>query len=143
MLEVRRGFFVFLHQLEEVGLVAVEMAPFRLSFHRFAPGIGLHAAGPATGAPGAAAFDDHVAVVSPSRAAAQPRLAAEDQPAADDAGAPEDADQAVVALGGAEVKLGFGRDLDVVADRTVVPSASSAFRRAGSCPPSREGCRRC
>src|SRR6185312_14634064 len=44
-----------------------------------------------------------------------PRLVAEDQPTAD-AGDPEDADQAVIALARAEVELGFGRDLDVVAD---------------------------
>ena len=85
------------------------------------PGVGLHAAASPAGALGAAALDDHVADL-PGGAAAEPRLAVEDQPAAD-AGAPEDADQAVELAPGAEVELGFGRDLDVVADPDLGPQA--------------------
>src|SRR6202012_609209 len=107
-------FVVLLHQLEEVGLLAVLLTAARLRFHRRAARVGLHAAAPAARAFGAAAFDHHVADL-PGRAAAEPGLAAEDQAAAD-AGPPEDADQAVEALAGAERVLGFGRHLDVVAD---------------------------
>ena len=41
---VRRGLLVLLHQLEEVGLVALFVLAARLGFHRRAPGVGLHAA---------------------------------------------------------------------------------------------------
>ena len=78
------------------------------------PGVGLHAALAPAGALGAAALDDHVADLA-GGAAAQPGLAVEDEAAAD-AGAPEDADQALELAPGAEVELGLGRDLDVVAD---------------------------
>ena len=112
-------FAVLLHQLEEVGLVALLVLAARLGFHRRAARVGLHAALAPAGALGAAALDDHVADL-PGGAAAQPRLAVEDEAAAD-AGAPEDADQALELAPGAEVELGLGRDLDVVADPDLGP----------------------
>ena len=116
---VSRGLLVLLHQLEEVGLVALFVLAARLGFHRRAAGVGLHAALAPAGALGAAALDDHVADLA-GGAAAEPGLAVEDEAAAD-AGAPEDADQALELLAGAEVELGFGRDLDVVADLDLGP----------------------
>ena len=112
-------FPVLVHQLEEVGLVALFVLAPRLGFHRRAPGVGLHAAAPPAGALGAAALDDHVPYLA-GGAAAEPRLAAEDEAAAD-AGSPEDPDQALELLTGTEVELGFGRDLDVVADSYLGP----------------------
>ena len=112
-------FVVLLHQLEEVGLVALLVLAARLGFHRRAARVGLHAAPAPAGALGAAALDDHVADL-PGGAAAQPGLAVEDEAAAD-AGAPEDADQALELAPGAEVELGLGRDLDVVADPDLGP----------------------
>ena len=85
-----------------------------LGFHRRAAGVGLHAALAPAGALGAAALDDHVADLA-GRAAAEPRLAVEDDAAAD-AGSPEDAEQDLELAAGAEIELGLGRDLDVVAD---------------------------
>ena len=131
-------FLVLLHQLEEVGLVALFVLAAGLGFHRRAAGVGLHAAPPPAGALGAAALDDHVADL-PGGAAAEPGLAVEDQATAD-AGSPEDPDQALELAPGAEVELRLGRDLDVVAD----PDLGSQrllqrLRRAGSCLPSRAG----
>ena len=134
-------FLVLLHQLEEVGLGALFVLAARLGFHRRAARVGLHAALAPAGALGAAALDDHVADLA-GGAAAEPGLAVEDEAAAD-AGPPEDADQARELAPGAEVELGFGRDLDVVADPHLGARAPSrALRRAGSCPPSRAGCGR-
>ena len=112
-------FLVLLHQLEEVGLVPLFVQAARLGFHRRAPGVGLHAALAPARALGAAALDDHVADL-PGGAAPEPGLAVEDEAAAD-AGAPEDADQALELAPGAEVELGLGRDLDVVADPHLGP----------------------
>src|SRR5215203_628281 len=107
-------FAVLLHQLEEVGLLSLFVLAPRLGFHRRAAGVGLEAALAAAGALGAAALDDDVADLARSPAT-QPGLSVEDEPTAD-AGAPEDPDQALELPPGAEVELGFGRDLDVVAD---------------------------
>ncbi len=111
---VNRGFSCLSHQLEEVGLGALFVLAARLGFHRRATGVSLHAALAPAGALGAAALDDHVADL-PGSAAAEPGLAVEDDAAAD-AGSPEDADQALELAAGAEMELGFGRDLHVVAD---------------------------
>ena len=105
---------VFAHQLEEVGLVALLVLAARLGLHRGASRVGLQAALAPAGALRAAALDDSVADLSRG-AAAQPGLAVEHEAAAD-AGPPEDADQAGELAPGAEVELGLGRDLDVVAD---------------------------
>jgi hypothetical protein len=51
---------------------------------------------------------------------AQPRLPAQHEAAAD-ASPPEDPEQALELPAGAEVELGFGRDLDVVADPDLGP----------------------
>ncbi len=58
---------------------------------------------------------DHHVTDLPGRATPDPRLAVDDQPAAD-AGAPEHAEQRVIRLAGAELELGIGRDLHVVAE---------------------------
>ncbi len=94
--------------------MAFLVLPLRLRFHRRAAGVGLHAAPAPAGALGPAALDDDVADLA-GGAAAQPRFAVEHEAAAD-AGAPEDPDQALELAPGAEVELGLGRDLDVVAD---------------------------
>jgi hypothetical protein len=91
----------------------------RLGFHRFAPGVGLDAAFAAAGALGAAALDDGVADLA-GGSASQPRFPVEDEAAADP-GPPEDAEQALELPAGAELELGFGRDLDVVADLDLGP----------------------
>ena len=66
--------------------------------------------------------------ISPGRAAPEPGLAVDDQAAADP-GAPEDADQGRELAPGAELELGFGRDLDVVADPHL--GAELALQRLG------------
>src|SRR5882672_10723864 len=108
------GFPVFLHQLEEVGLVSLFMLATRLGFHRRAARVGLHAALAPARAFGAAALDDHMADLA-GRAAAEPGLAVEDEAAADP-GSPEDADQALELAPGTEVELRLRRHLYVVAD---------------------------
>ena len=83
-------------------------------------------------------LDDHVADLA-GAAAAEPRLAVEDEAAAD-AGAPEDAEQRLVGPAGAEVELGLGGDLDVVADLDRGAELLARARaRAGRCRPSRAG----
>ena len=134
-------FLVLLHQLEEVRLLALLVPAPGLGFHRRAPRVGLHAAPAPAGALGAAALDDHVADLT-GRAAAEPRLAVEHQAAADP-GSPEDTDQALELAPGAELELGFGRDLDVVADPDLgAESLLPGPLPAGSFPPSRAGCGR-
>ncbi len=59
-------------------------------------------------------LDDHVPDLA-GPAASEPRLAVQDHAAAD-AGAPEHAQQRLIRLAGAELELGVGRHLDVVAD---------------------------
>ena len=80
--------------------------------------------------------------ISPAAPRPSQGLPSRIEPAAD-AGAPEDADQALELAPGAEVELGLGRDLDVVADPDLgAERLLRASRRAGSCPPSRAGCGR-
>ena len=104
-----------LHDLEQRGLLALLDAPARAGLHRAAAGVGLHAAAAAAAALGAVDAHDHVADLARGLAA-DPRLAVEDQAAAD-AGAPEDAEQAVVLACGADLELGVGGEVDVVAER--------------------------
>ena len=130
-----------LHQLEQIGVLAPLRSLAGPRLHRRPPGVGLHAPAPAARATGAADLHDHVADLA-GPAPAQPRLAVEDQPAAD-AGAPEHSQQRVVRTPGAEVELGLGRHLDVVADldrvrrpRRRAPARARTFR------PNRAGCAR-
>ena len=129
-----------LHDLEQLRLRARRRARAR-AFASIAPrpGVGLHAAPPPARAAGAAALDHHVADLARG-AAAGPALAVEDQAAAD-AGAPEDAEQRVVGLAGAELELGVGGDVDVVADpHRGAERVRERPARAGSCRSSRAGC---
>ena len=101
--------------LNSDGLLALVDALARAGLHRAAAGVGLHAAAAAARALGAVEADDHVADLARGLAA-HPRLAVEDQAAAD-ARAPEDAEQARVLAGGADLELGVGGEVDVVAER--------------------------
>ncbi len=105
---------VLLHDLEQVGLAAVLVLGSRLGLHRRPARIGLDASAPPAGALRAALLDHHVSDLA-GTAAPQPRLAVEDQPAADP-GAPEDSDERLVGTSGAELELGLGCHLHVVAD---------------------------
>ena len=129
-----------LHDLEQVGLDAVVVLVARLRLHRPAARVGLHAAAPTARTARAAALDHHVADLA-GRPAADPALAVEDQAAADP-GAPEDAEDRVVGLAGAELELGVRwrrrRRWRPGPGRRAPLRASS---RAGSCRPSRAGCR--
>ena len=118
-----------LHDLEQDGLLLLLDAPARAGLHRAAAGVGLHAAAAAAAALGAVDADDHVADLA-GGLAADPRLAVEDQAAAD-AGAPEHAEQRVVLARGADLELGVGGEVDVVAERHrhAASSFSSALRR--------------
>ena len=125
-------FLVLLHQLEEVGLVALLVLAARLGFHRRAAGVGLHAAPAPAGALGAAALDDHVADL-PGGAAAEPGLAVEDEAAAD-AGSPEDPDQALELAPAPRWNSASVATWTSLPTRTSVPSVLlQAFPPAGSC----------
>ena len=121
---------VLLHDLEQLRLRPIGVLAPRPRLHRPAPGVGLHAAAAAAGAAGAAANDHHVPDLA-RRAAPDPALAVEDQAAADP-GAPEDAEDRLVRLPGAELELGVGGDVDVVADPHL------RAERVGERPPERE-----
>ena len=73
--------------------------------------------------------------ISPAPPRPAPRLAVEDQPAAD-AGPPEDPEQRAERPARAELELGHGRDLDVVAERHRQPSSpfSVSAEREGAFP---------
>ncbi len=104
-----------LHQLEQVGPAALLDLSLRARASIEArPGVRLDASAAAARAQRAVDLDHHVADLA-GAAAPEPRLPVEDQPAAD-AGAPEHAEQRPVWLAGAELELGVGRDLHVVAD---------------------------
>src|SRR4051812_4093785 len=106
---------LLLHDLEEVGLLALAHELAGAGLHRAAAGVGLHAAVAPAGALGAADLDDHVADLA-GGVAAEPELAVEHDAAAH-TGAPEHAEQRVVPLAGAEGRLGHRGDVDVVAER--------------------------
>ena len=135
------GAAALLHDLEEVGLLALLVRLARPALHRRAAGVGLHAPEPPAAAALAADAHDDVADLA-RRAAAGPRPAVEHDPAAD-AGAPEHAEQRPVGPAGAERELGVGGDLDVVAEvRARAERLLAARRRARTRPPSRAGCAR-
>ena len=103
-----------LHDLEQVGLLAVLVRLARPALHRRAAGVRLHAAEPPAAAALAADAHDDVADLA-ARAPPGPRAAVEDDPAADP-GPPEHAEQRPVGPPGAEGELRVGGDLDVVAE---------------------------
>ena len=123
---------MLLHQLEEVCLAPLRHQLARMPFHRGAPGVGLHAAAPPARAARALQLDDHVADLA-GAAASRPRLAVEDEPAAH-AGSPEDAEQRAVEAPRAEVELGVGGHLHVVADADLGPSALLSLAASGKLP---------
>ena len=108
-----------LHDLEQLRLppLVVELAGPVL--HRAAPRVGLHASPAPTGTVPPAVLDDHVPDLA-GGAAPGPALAVEDQAAADPR-APEDAEDRAIGLPGAELELGLGGDVDVVADPHLRP----------------------
>src|SRR5215218_9627919 len=97
---------LLLHDLEQVGLLALLHELARASLHRAAARVGLHAAVAAARALRPADLDDHVADLARG-VAAEPQLAVEHHAAAD-ARAPEDAEQGAVALAGAERRFRHG-----------------------------------
>ena len=111
----RRVAAALLHDVEELGLVALLDLAASLDLHRPAPGVGLHAAVAAARAAGAAHLHHDVPDLG-GGAAADPRLPAEDDPAAH-AGAPPDAQQRAVAAPRAERELAVDRHLHVVPER--------------------------
>src|SRR6185437_14379236 len=70
--------FLVLHELEEVGLLALHDELAHVDFHRAAPRVGLHAADFPAGAPGTVLLDDHVTDL-PRPPAPAPRAAFEDR----------------------------------------------------------------
>src|SRR4051812_40101745 len=123
-----------LHDLEQLRVLAVVMQAPRAGLHGGASRVGLHAAAASAGAAGAVAAHDDVADLARGPAP-EPRLAAEHEAAAD-AGAPEDAEDGVELAGGAELELGVGRHLHVVAEPhgRADPSSEVLAQREGAFP---------
>src|SRR2546423_1498831 len=108
------GTSALLHQLEQLGLLALLRPLAGPGLHRGAARVGLEAPATPTRAPGTALLDDHMPDLA-RPAPAEPRLACENQAAADPS-PPEHAEQRLVLTAGAQIELGVGGHLDVVAD---------------------------
>ena len=116
-------------------LLLVQLA--HVGFHRGPSRIRLHAAAPPARAARAVDLDDHVPDLA-GAAAPGPRLAVEDQAAAH-ARAPEHPEQRAVQPSRAELELGVGRDLHVVADRDTAAERRVRASSASGNVPSQPG----